>query len=87
MPSIRLEDWRAALEEALGKSSDEGLTSRELSHAMGASLRTTMERLRALSESGRLGAGRRATRTMDGRPSWCPVYWIKDAENKPKGGR
>jgi hypothetical protein len=86
MPIIRLEDWRAALEEALGRSNDEGMTSQEISLAMRLSHRTTMERLRILFESGRLGSGKRAKITLDGRQAWCPVYWVRDAEKKPKQG-
>ena len=85
MPSMR-DDWQAALEEALSASSDEGQTSREIAEAMGVSLRTTMDRLRVLADSGRLGTGRRATRTVDGRPAWCPVYFIKEAA-QAKGGK
>ena len=84
MPSMR-DDWQAALEEALSASSDEGQTSREIAGAMGVSLRTTMDRLRVLADSGRLGTGRRATRTVDGMPAWCPVYFLVAQGTKKPG--
>lgn len=80
---IGVDEWRAEVERVLGRSSDQGRTTREISIATGSALRTTSIRLQILHEAGRLGCGRRAIKTRDGRDAWVPVYWIKP---KGKGG-
>ena len=80
--AITSDEWRAEIERVMSPSSDAGMTSREISSALGVSIRTTMEKLRHLDEAGRLGVGRRTIRARDGRRSTSPVYYILPRRSK-----
>ena len=74
---ITVEEWRVALEAAMGHSDDAGMTTQELADAMGVSTRVALERLRKLAKAGTLRHGKRQTVGVSGRPAWTPVYWLK----------
>ena len=74
---IGVEEWRAEIERVMGDSGDEGLTAREIAASLKLCVRTTMDRLRKLSEEGRLSTGRRRTESIDGVARWVPVYSIR----------
>ncbi|MGQ0721014.1 MAG: hypothetical protein ACT4PE_05500 [Candidatus Eiseniibacteriota bacterium] len=82
---IREDEWRRELERVMPKSDDKGMTARELSHTFGVSARTMRERLRVLYDAGRIGVGKRNTRSLDGRPATTPVYWILPEAGRKKG--
>jgi len=77
MDAIDADIWRAELERLLSSSGDEGFAAEEISKALGASLKTTYERLRILADAGLLAVGHRRVQRIDGRASWRPVYRLK----------
>lgn len=86
-PRITVDEWQKEIERVMGRSSDKGLTARELSKKFRVSSRTMRERLKVLHEAGRLGVGRRQVFSIDGRPGECPVYWIKAQNGEGRNHR
>lgn len=72
---IHVDEWLKELAE-LSLRSDEGHTVWEISEATGMSEKVVRERLKKAATMGKLRVGRRSTRTIDGRPSLTPVYFI-----------
>jgi hypothetical protein len=77
-PKVRItaDEWRAEIERVVGRSSDQGMTLREIAAGLGISPSLAARRLGAMAQANRLGTGRRASRSISGRPVWTPVYWI-----------
>lgn len=73
---ITTDEWRAEIERVLGRSSDQGMTLREIAAGLKISTKVAAERLRAVAQAGRLGTGRRASRSINGFGVWTPVYWV-----------
>lgn len=74
--------WRLEIEKAMGRSSDDGATARELSKSMGMSLKSLMWKLTSLDEAGLLGVGWRSIVNKAGIPGRVPVYWIRKEKKK-----
>lgn len=77
---IHVDEWLKEL-ASLSRRSDKGHTVSEISEATGMSEKVVRERLKKANAMGKLRFGRRSTKTIDGRTSLTPVYFIT---GKPK---
>jgi predicted ArsR family transcriptional regulator len=79
-------EWLSAMEIALHVGLDGGMTTSELSSALGISDNTVRIRLRKLFAEGRVIVGRRLTPCMTGKLLPTPVYKLRRAAySKLKG--
>jgi len=82
--TITVEDWRKALEDALRRAPDEGMSSNELATALGISRQRVYARLHTLYDAGLLTCGFRPAMSLTGRSFPVPVYSLKGKSNAKK---
>ena len=76
---ITVDAWMAELER-LGVGGDaEGVSVEDLSEVLGVGSQSVRKRLKAATKAGRIEcAGKRSSRTIDGRQCFVPVYRLCD---------
>ena len=75
---ITVNEWQQEIERVFAGRNDQGVSARELAAALGVSIRTAGDRIRALSAQGRLTVGwRDEPSVLPGRMKKVPVYRIK----------
>lgn len=66
----------------LSRKNDAGHTCAELAEMAGVNVKTMRERLQKAAAAGRLVAGKRTARYIDGREAGVPVYRVLPARGK-----
>lgn len=74
---ITVDEWRSALEAAMHRAGDDGLTMNEIADALGCSPASARDKLAALHRAGRLISGKRPQMSIDGVTRSVPVYRLK----------